>query len=70
MKKISLITSFFWKIIKPSFFNKVIAKDKIDLPEKGESVKTEIETAEVLINSPLTSSKILKFKNIPSTNLS
>ena len=69
MKKISLITSFFWKIIKPSFFN-VITKDKINLPEKGESVKTEIETAEVLINSPLTLSKILKFKNIPSTNLS
>ena len=48
MKKISLITKLFWKTIKPSFFDKIMTRDRINLSEKGELVKTELETAEVL----------------------
>ena len=38
----------FWKIIKPSLSDKVVKRDRINLSEKGELVKTELETAEVL----------------------
>ena len=38
----------FWKTIKPSLSDKVMTRDRINLSEKGESVKTELETAEVL----------------------
>ena len=47
MKKISLI-NFFWKTTKPSFSDKIMTRDKINLSEKGELVKTELETAEFL----------------------
>ena len=48
MKKISLITNFFWKIIKPSLSDKVMKRDRTNLSENRESVKTELKTAEVL----------------------
>ena len=51
MKKISLITNFFWKTIKLSLFDKVIARDRINLYEKGKLVKIELETAEVLFSN-------------------
>ena len=38
----------FWKTIKPSLSDKVMTRNRINLSEKGESVKTELETAEVL----------------------
>ena len=40
--------SFFGKTIKPSFSDKLGARDKIHLTEKDEIIKTEIETAETL----------------------
>ena len=46
-----------------------MTKYRINLSKKGESIKTELETAEVL-NSSLILSIILKFQNIPNTNLS
>ena len=51
MKKISLITNFFWKTIKLSLFDKVIARDRINLSEKGKLVKIELETAELLFSN-------------------
>ena len=60
----------FWKTIKPSFSDKVMTRDRINLFEKKESVKTGLETTEVLINSSLILSIILKFQNIPNMNLS
>ena len=70
----------FWKTIKPSFSDKLGARDKIHLTEKDEIIKTEIETAETLnrvfanvINNPLIDSiekctiKVpLKYRNHPS----
>ena len=38
----------FWKTIKPSFSDKILARDRIHLTENGEVVKTELETAETL----------------------
>ena len=38
----------FWKTIKPSLSDKVTTRDRINLSEKGQSVKTELETAEGL----------------------
>ena len=38
----------FWKIIKPLLSDRVMTRDRINLSEKGESVKTELETTEVL----------------------
>ena len=43
-----LDNKLFWKTIKPSLSDKVMTRDRINLSEKGESVKTELETAEVL----------------------
>ena len=43
-----LDNKLFWKTIKPSFSDKVMTRDRIHLSEKGELVKTELETAEVL----------------------
>ena len=40
----------FWKIIKPSFSDKIVTRDRIHLTENGEVVKTELETAETLNN--------------------
>ena len=48
MTKISLIKKLFWKTIKPALSDKIITRDRIDLSEKGESVRTELETAAVL----------------------
>ena len=42
-----LITSFFWKAVKPSLSIKFNARENISLSENGETVKTEKETAEV-----------------------
>ena len=38
----------FWKIIRPSLSDKSCVKDQINLVEKGEILKTDLETAEVL----------------------
>ena len=38
----------FWKVIKPSLSDKSCAKEQINLVEKGETLKTDLETAEVL----------------------
>ena len=43
-----LDNKLFWKTIKPALSDKVMTRDKINLSEKGESVKTELETAEIL----------------------
>ena len=43
-----LDNKLFRKTIKPSFSDKIMTRDKINLSEKGELVKTELETAEVL----------------------
>ena len=43
-----LDNKLFWKTIKPSLSDKVMTRDRINLSEKGELVKTELETAEVL----------------------
>ena len=38
----------FWKTIKPSFSDEIVTRNRIHLTEKGEVVKTELETAETL----------------------
>ena len=38
----------FWKTIKPLLYDKVMTRDRINLSEKGELVKTELEIAEIL----------------------
>ena len=38
----------YWKVIKPSLSNKSCVKDQINLVEKGEILKTNLETAKVL----------------------
>ena len=38
----------FWKTIKPSLSDKLVAKDRIHLTEKDEIVEIELETAETL----------------------
>ena len=43
-----LDNKLFWKTWKPSLSDKVMTRDRINLSEKGELVKTELETAEVL----------------------
>ena len=43
-----LDNKLFWKTIKLSLSDKVRARERINLSEKGELVKTELETAEVL----------------------
>ena len=35
----------FWKVIKPSLLDKSCAKEQINLVEKGEILKTDLETA-------------------------
>ena len=40
----------FWKTIKPSLTYKALARGRTNLSEKGESVKTELETAKVINN--------------------
>ena len=36
-----------WKVIKPSLSDKSCVKEQINLVEKGETEKTDLETAEV-----------------------
>ena len=43
-----LDNKLFWKTIKPSFSDKIMPRDRINLSEKGELVETELETAEVV----------------------
>ena len=43
-----LDNKLFWKTIKPLMPDKVMNRDRINLSEKGELVKTELKTAEVL----------------------
>ena len=38
----------FWKVIKPSLSDKSVVKGQINLVEKGEILKKDLETAEVL----------------------
>ena len=38
----------FWKVIKSSLSDKSCVKEQINLVEKGEILKTDLETAEVL----------------------
>ena len=38
----------FWKVIKPSLSDKSCVKEQINLLEKGEVLKTDLQTAEVL----------------------
>ena len=46
-KKVS-DNKLFWKIIRPSLSDKSCVKEQINLVEKGEILKTDLETAEVL----------------------
>ena len=38
----------FWKVIKPSLSDKSCAKEQINLVEKGQILKTDLETADIL----------------------
>ena len=38
----------FWKVIKPSFFDKSCVREQINLAEKGEILKADLDTAEDL----------------------
>ena len=38
----------FWKTVKPFLSDKIVAKNKINLTENGELIKTDVETAEIL----------------------
>ena len=49
-KKVS-DNKLFWKVIKPSLSDKPCVKEQINLAEKGQILKTDFETAEVLILS-------------------
>ena len=59
-----LDNKLFWKIIKPSLSDKAMTRDKINLSEKEESVKTELETVEVLNKFFSNIVNNLKFQNI------
>ena len=67
MKKISLITNFFWKTIKLSLFDKVITRDRINLSEKGKLVKIELEAAEVLFSNIFNNLEISKYSKYESS---
>ena len=43
MKKNIIDDKLFWKTIKVSQSDKVMTRDKMNLSEKGKSVKTELE---------------------------
>ena len=47
-----------------------MARDRINLSVKGKLVKAELEIAKVLNKFFSNIAKILKFQNIPNTNLS
>ena len=65
-----LDNKLFWKTIKPLLSDKVMARDRINLFVKGKLVKAELEIAKVLNKFFSNIAKILKFQNIPNTNLS
>ena len=46
-KKDIVDNKLFWEIMKPSVSDKVMTRDRINLLEIEESVKAELETAEV-----------------------
>ena len=50
LKKDILYKKLCWKTIKPSLSDKVMSRDRTNLSEKGELVKTELKTAEILNN--------------------
>ena len=62
-KKVS-DNKLFWKVIKPSLSDKSCVKEQINLVEKGEILKTDLETAEVLNTFFGNIVKILKLINI------
>ena len=39
----------FWKTMKPSFYDKIVTREKIHLTENREVVKTELETAQTQV---------------------
>ena len=43
-----LDNKLFWKTIKPSFSDKIMTRNRINLSEKGEKIKNELETEKVL----------------------
>ena len=64
-----LDNKLFWKTIKPSFSDKIMTRDRINLSEKGELVKTELETAEVLnkfFSNIVNNLEILKYSKYQS----
>ena len=54
----------FWKVIKFSLADKLCVKEQINLVEKGEILKTDLETAEVLNTFFGNIAKILKLIHI------
>ena len=63
-EKYMLDNKFVWKTIKPSYREKIMTRDGINLSGKGELVKIELETAEVLIKL---FSNIVNTFEIPNT---
>ena len=64
-----LDNKLFWKTIKPSFSDKIMTSDRINLSGKGELVKTELETAEVLnkfFSNIVNNLEILKYSKYQS----
>ena len=44
------LTSFFWKTVKPSLADNVILRDKINLSEKNQIIKSELKKVDTLNN--------------------
>ena len=65
-----LDNKLFCKTIKPSFSDKTMTRDRINLSEKEELVKNELETSEVLNKFFSNIVNNLEFQKIPSSNLS
>ena len=65
-----LDNKLFCKTIKPSFSDKTMTRDRINLSEKEELVKNELETSEVLNKFFSNNVNNLEFQKIPSSNLS
>ena len=65
-----LDNKLFCKTIKPSFSDKIMTRDRINLSEKEELVKNELETSEVLNKFFSNIVNNLEFQKIPSSNLS
>ena len=65
-----LDNKLFCKTIKPSFSDKIMTRDRINLSEIEELVKNELETSEVLNKFFSNIVNNLEFQKIPSSNLS